>query len=127
MIPVGDPFPTMTFPSSKGGDIDLRDIFAQGPSIIGVVPRDDRPAWLEAAARHTSDWLLGKFLNVYLVLNVEPAEARRLCDEYGIQAPVLCDTDGILGPHAEGFYRVSAEGAVEKAVDKVTELDEINA
>jgi hypothetical protein len=127
MIPPDNPFPTMDFPSSKGGNVDLRDVFAKGTSIIGVVPHQNREAWLEAAAKQITDWMLNKFVNVYLVLNVTPEEARRVCDEYGIQAPILCDVDGVMGPDAQGFYRVNGEGTIEAAVDDVAMLDKLSA
>ena len=89
-----------------------------GTTIIGVVPREKRESWLEAAAEHTAEWLLEDFANVYLVVDENTQGAREIAERYGLQAPILCDAESSLFPKAEGFYRVDAAGIIEEAVGK---------
>jgi peroxiredoxin len=116
MLQAGAPFPPVTLPSSKGGSVKLADMFPVSATVVAVIPREDRNAWLEAVAERISEWLLDQYVNVYLILDVPPEEARTLCDLHGIQAPVLCDEGSSLYPDAEGFYRVNPEGIIEAAL-----------
>jgi hypothetical protein len=116
MLNVNDPFPTRPLPSSKGGTTDLKDVFAKGTTIVGVIPAAQAGPWLEAVSLHFVNWMMERFWNVYLILDVTPEEARFLCDEYGVQATILCDNEKIYLPNLQGVYKISAEGVVEKAL-----------
>ncbi len=115
MLNVGDPFPLITLPSSKGGTVAIRDILVKGPTVVGVIPPEDRDLWLDAAERMTYQWLMEKFVSVYLVVDITPEAARAKADEYGILASLLCDQQGILLPQAAGFYFV-VQGLITAAL-----------
>jgi peroxiredoxin len=115
VLNVGDPFPHVTLPSSKGGTVALRDVFLKGPAVVGVVPPEARNTWLAAAERMTYHWLMEKFVQVYLVVDQSPAEARAAADEHGILASLLCDREEVLIPRDVGFYLVR-DGIVASVV-----------
>ncbi len=115
MIAVRTPFPARRLASSKGGNIDLAEIFARGHTVVGIVPRARQERLLEAAAARVAHWLLEDFVNVYLIVAAEPAEARALCDRFGIQAPLLSDPSGEYGDGDAGFYLVAPGGTIEAA------------
>ena len=111
-----DQFPARPLPSSKGGTTDLAEAFVKGATIVGVLPKSEAPAWLEAISERFVEWMMYRFWNVYLILDVTPEDARFLCDTYGVQATILCDTEGAYLPGAAGIYLVNPQGAIEKAV-----------
>lgn len=116
MFQPNEKFPTRPLPSSKGGTTDLADTFGKGTTIVGVIPQPEAAKWLEAVSERFVDWMMYRFWNVYLILDVPPEDARFLCDTYGVQATVLCDTEGAYLPGAAGIYRVGSAGVIEKAV-----------
>lgn len=116
MLPIGQPFTTIKLPSSKGGVVDLQEVFPLGTTVVGVIPRSGSEQWIEAASRHIDHWLLQEYVNVYLITDAGREEAVHLCERYGILAAFLLDEAGALYPQGEGFYRVDAAGVIEAAV-----------
>jgi peroxiredoxin len=115
MLTIGDPFPQICLASSKGGTVNLHAVFSGGTTIVGIIPREVRDVWLEASAERIYSWMINAFVNVYLVLDTPSQEARELCDTYGIQASILCDTAQQFVREA-GFYRIGTDGVIEDAV-----------
>ena len=116
MYPVGQPFPATHLPSSKGGTVNLQEMFVLGSTVVGVIPHADREQWIESASLQVDYWLLEEYVNVYFIIDASKEEAQRLCERYGILDPFLLDDEGRLYPDGEGFYRIDAEGVIEAAV-----------
>ncbi len=126
MFAIGTQFPDLTLPSSKGGTVRLGEVYARGPLVLAVVPRNKRSMWLDEISRRITKWLLQEFVNVYLIIDVSQGEARDICDDFGIQAAILSDDQLAVYPAGEGFYRLNEAGGIEAAVAADEELSALD-
>ena len=130
MLKTGDRFPSFTLSASDGTLVRSADL-AGSPYLVYFYPKADTPGCTKEACAFRDSWAEAQMLGlkVFGVSYDTPEDNKAFADKYGLQFPLLSDTDhelakavGAAGsmPYASRIsYLVSADGTVLKAYPDV--------
>jgi peroxiredoxin Q/BCP len=131
MLKAGDSFPSFTLSAHDGTVVKSADL-AGSPFLLYFYPKADTPGCTKEACAFRDSWaeeqMLG--LKVFGVSYDSPADNKAFADKFGLQFPLLSDTErtlaeavgaaGAMGFPSRISYLVGANGKVLKAYPKVS-------
>ena len=131
MLKAGDAFPSFTLSAHDGVMVKSADL-AGSPYLLYFYPKADTPGCTKEACAFRDSWAEAQMLGlkVFGVSYDTPADNQAFADKYGLQFPLLSDTErklaeavgaaGSMGYPARISYLVGADGRVLQAYPDVT-------
>jgi peroxiredoxin Q/BCP len=97
-LAVGAPAPKVTAVDQDGKSVDLKDVYAKGPTLVYFYPKSDTPGCTAQACSLRDDWseLQGKNIQVIAVSGDNTESQKKFQEKYKLPFTVVADTEGKL-------------------------------
>ena len=101
-LQVGAPAPSVTAPDQNGQSVDLKEVFAKGPTLVYFYPKADTPGCTKQACSIRDEWadLQKKGIQVIGVSGDKPEAQKAFQEKYKLPFTLLADSEGKV---AEAF------------------------
>jgi peroxiredoxin Q/BCP len=97
-LAVGAPAPEISAIDQDGKSVNLKDVYAKGPTLVYFYPKADTPGCTKQACSIRDDWskLQEKGVQVLGVSADKPESQKKFQEKYSLPFPLVADTDGQL-------------------------------
>jgi peroxiredoxin Q/BCP len=97
-LAVGAPAPQVSSLDQDGKKIDLKDVYAKGPTLVYFYPKADTPGCTKQACSIRDDWAkLGeKGIQVLGVSEDKPEAQKKFKEKHSLPFTLLADNDGTV-------------------------------
>ncbi|HYR57072.1 MAG TPA: peroxiredoxin [Chthoniobacteraceae bacterium] len=101
-LAVGAPAPAVSGADQDGKTVNLKDVYAKGPTLVYFYPKADTPGCTKQACSIRDDWsgLQAKGIQVLGVSEDKPDAQKKFKDKFTLPFTLIADSDGKV---AEAF------------------------
>jgi thioredoxin-dependent peroxiredoxin len=94
-LEVGAPAPEVSAVDQDGKTVNLKEVYAKGPTLVYFYPKSDTPGCTKQACSIRDDWssLQAKGIQVVGVSGDKPEDQKAFVDKYKLPFPILADHD----------------------------------
>jgi peroxiredoxin Q/BCP len=95
-LAVGAPAPEVTAVDQDGKSVDLKEVYAKGPTLVYFYPKSDTPGCTAQACSLRDDWsvLQGKNIQVIAVSGDDTEAQKKFQEKYKLPFTVVADSEG---------------------------------
>src|SRR5688572_1186670 len=95
-LAVGAPAPEVTAKDQDGKDVNLKDVYVKGPTLVYFYPKADTPGCTKQGCSLRDNWagLQAKGVQVLGVSGDKPEAQKAFRDKFTFQFPLIADHDG---------------------------------